>query len=408
MPFSLFSKKQKNQEQIYLSLDIGTEFVKAIIFSCSDGMIHIKGVSRVHQPLSAVKSGQVTNVKNVVDTSRVAIEHAMDGVKSFPPQDVIMGMAGELVRGVSVVANYNRDNPEVKITVDEVMKIFEKVTKHASDEAKKLFIETSGKNDPQIKAIHASIVDSNIDGYHVETVQGFPGKSIKLSIYSSYAPLVHVGALENIAKSLKLKPKLITAEPFAVARSVRGARDESFEAVIIDIGGGTTDLALVQKGGVVDTHMIAFGGRVFTKRIAQEMHVDYEKAEKLKLDYSAGTLDRAIANIIKKAIMKDIGLWVMGVELALKEFSSVKVFPTSLLLCGGGSLLPEIKDALIEHPWTDVLPFNRVPKVVFLDPSNIDSIDDPHALAQGIDMVTPLSLARLLLDIQNNLELVKG
>lgn len=408
MPFSLFSKKQKGHEVIYLSLDIGTEFVKAIIFSIDNNQVNVKGVSKVRQPISAVKSGQVTNIKNVVDTSKSAIEKAMEGIQSFAPQDVIMGIAGELVKGVSVIANYNRENPEAKITMEEVVKVYEKIKQPSLEEARTIFIETSGNAKPEIKSINASIVDSYIDGYRVETAIGFPGKNTKLTIYSTYAPLVHVGALENIAKQLKLKPWLIAAEPFAVARSVVGAREESFEAIIIDIGGGTTDLAIVKKGGVVDTHMLAFGGRVFTKRIAQELNIDYEKAEKMKIDYSTGALDRPNANIVAKAISKDIPLWVTGVELALKEFSTLKVFPSSILLCGGGSLLPEIKDALIQHPWTDVLPFNRVPKVVFLKPENIDSVIDPANLATGIDMITPLSLARLSIDIQNNLELIKG
>ncbi len=408
MPLPFFSKKYKDQNQVYISLDVGTEFVKVIVFSVEDNMVVVKGAGKTRQPISAVKNGQVTNIKNVVDTSKSAIEKAVEGMKGFIPQDVIMGVAGELVRGVSVIANYNRDNVDAKITFEEVLKVFEKIKDASLQEAQHIFIETTGKNNPQIRQINASIVDSYIDEYRVETVLGFPGKNVKLTIYSTYAPLVHVGALDNVAKSLKLKPLLIAAEPFAVARSVVGARDESFEAIIIDIGGGTTDIAIVKKGGVVDTHMLAFGGRVFTKRIAQEMNIDYDKAEKFKMDYTEGTLDRATANIVKKAVSKDINLWITGVELALKEFGGVKVFPSSILLCGGGSLLPEIKDALIQHPWTDILPFNRVPKVVFLKPENIDSVVDEKNLAQGIEMVTPLSLARLVLDLKNNLELVKG
>jgi cell division protein FtsA len=404
MPFSFFTKKRKNSNQTYLSLDVGTEFVKTVIFDLAGNKVNVRGVGRVRQPISAVKNGQVTNVKNVVDTSKSAIEKATLSIQSFPPTDVAIGVAGELVRGIPVVVNYNREKPEEKITFDEVSKVMDKIQEMSMQEARKIFVESTGKENPLVKPINTTVVDAYIDEYRVETPIGFPGKAVKLTIYTTYAPLIHIGALDSVAKALKLHPILISAEPFAVARSLKGAREENFESIIIDVGGGTTDIAIVKKGGVVDTHMIAFGGRVFTKRIAQEMNIDYDKAEKMKIDYSNNGLERPIANIVKKAVSKDMHLWITGVELALKEFTSVKVFPSTILLCGGGSLLPEIKDALIQHPWTDVLQFERVPKVVFLKPENIDSINDPDGLAMGIDMVTPLSLARLVLDLQDEMK----
>lgn len=409
MAFSFFSKKQKQHEQqLYLSLDIGTEFIKAVVFSTENDTIAVHGVGKVRQLVSNPKNGQIANIKSLVETTKSAIEKAMDGIDSFQPTEVIMGIAGELVKGISVIANYNREQPESKITMDEVMKIFDKIKNPSMEEAKNIFIEYSGNTKPQIRSINASIIEAFIDGVRVENVLDATGKNIKLTIYSTYAAISHVGSLDQLAKQLKLKPLLIAAEPFAVARSIVGARDEGFDAIVIDIGGGTSDITIIKKGVVVDTHMIAFGARVFTKRIAQEMHVDFEKAEKLKQEYVAGALDEITKKTVQAAIEKDKTSWLEGIVLTLKEFETVKVFPSSILLCGGGALLPETKISIINYDWTHVLPFNRVPKVTFILPQNIDKLEDPKKLADSIDMVTSLALARLTLDVKHNLELVKG
>ena len=84
--------------------------------------------------------------------------------------------------------------------------------------------------------------------------------------------MVHIGALEKVAEDLALDLVAVAAEPFAVSRSVLGTDSNStFTAILADVGGGTTDIAVVNDGGVEGTRMFGIGGRSFTRTIMNEL-----------------------------------------------------------------------------------------------------------------------------------------
>src|SRR5690606_19025478 len=173
--------------------------------------------------------------------------------------------------------------------------------------------------------------------YKVSNPIGFQGKEIIIQLYTAFAPMVHIGALERTAAELDLDLMAVAAEPFAGSRSVIGVDAASnFTAILIDIGGGTTDIAVVDDGGVQGTRMFGIGGRAFTKAIASELDLDFAEAEKIKVDLSKSNLESSAKAKALKAIEKTLAVWLDGVELALSEFTNVDHLPHHILLCGGG------------------------------------------------------------------------
>src|SRR5690606_16358115 len=120
----------------------------------------------------------------------------------------------------------------------------------------------------------------------------------------------------------------------------------NFTAILTDVGGGTTDIAVVNDGGVEGTKMFGIGGRSFTRTIATDMNLTYEDAEKLKVNIDNDTIKDSVVEQIESAIDKTLDVWLNGVELALSEFDSVDHLPNRILLCGGGSSLRQLVDAL--------------------------------------------------------------
>jgi cell division protein FtsA len=395
----IFGKRIKSDNKAFLSLDIGTEFVKVLVCVIEDDNVHILGFGKERQPLNAMKGGVVTNIKSVVTTSKRAIDNAMEGLDMEIPTRTAIGIAGELVKGVGVKINYEREDPEKKIDDEEIKHILDKVHETAHDEALKKFTEATGSDKTQIKLVNATVTDTFIDDYKINTPIGFQGKKVTLNIYFVYTPLVFAGALDDILKQLNLTPIVVAVQPFAIARSVKGARDLNFDAIIIDIGGGTTDIAVVTQGTFQDTRMFAMGGRSFTKRIASDMQISYDDAEKIKIEYTEMELEKSASLNVKDAIKKDLDLWISGVEISLDDIEDIKVYPDQILLCGGGSKLTEIRSKLVEYPWSVVLPFHRNPKINFLSPDKIDGIVDKTLQLTRPEDVTPVALARMVLDI---------
>jgi len=190
----------------------------------------------------------------------------------------------------------------------------------------------------------------------------------------------------------------ITAEPYAVARCLGNDETNNFSGLFVDIGGGTTDVAVVRNGSVDGTRMFTLGGRTFTKRLAQSLNVSFEEAENIKLAYSGDKLEKQSHKIVRQAMKSDCEVWLSGVALTLAEFEDTDVLPFKILLCGGGSHLPEIKEVLETREWYKKLPFTQKPVINFIKPKMVSNMVDETKRLKDQQDITPLAIANLGLE----------
>src|SRR2546428_9734117 len=111
-----------------------------------------------------------------------------------------------------------------------------------------------------------------------------------ITVFNTFAPLTPVGALQTIATELDLELLATVAEPYAMARCAATDEVYDFGGIFIDIGGGTTDIALIRNGGIEGTPKFPLGGRVFTKKLATPFGVPFHDAQAGKLRHSPGVL----------------------------------------------------------------------------------------------------------------------
>jgi cell division protein FtsA len=215
--------------------------------------------------------------------------------------------------------------------------------------------------------------------------------------------MIHIGALERTAAELDLELLAVAAEPFAVARSVVGDDpNTSVSAVLMDVGGGTTDIAVVNEGGVEGTKMFSIGGRAFTHAIARQLDTDFAKAESLKLSLSSGHTAHQHKADVEKALDKTLNVWLSGVELALAEFDKLDHLPHRVLLCGGGSSLDMLMSRLEASEWHQNLPFTRKPVVQHIKPDDVIGITDATGDASDHTFITAMGLLRVGMDTINS------
>ena len=396
----LFSKLPWNRDaDLILALDIGTEVVKALIFRVDQDRKQgvVIGVGRVPQKTGNMQSGAVADISGVIRSSREAIILAKEkaGVKKI--EKSIIGIAGELVKGTTTTVHYERVNPEMHIGIPELKMIIQKVQEKAYQRIKRQLAWETGQDDIDVKLINAAIVDVRIDGYHVLNPVNFQGRDVSMSVFNAYAPMIHLGALQTIADELDLDLLSIAAEPYAVARSIEVEDMLDFSAIFIDVGGGTTDIAVVRNGGLEGTKMFALGGRAFTKRLVQEFQLSFDTAEQMKIDYANGRLEGEDSARIAALYADDCRVWLGGVELSLLEFAETDLLPSRIFLCGGGSGLPGIKQALLSQEWAQSLPFAKQPQVGYLQPRDIVRITDTTGELNNPQDITPIGLANLAL-----------
>jgi cell division protein FtsA len=393
---NILRKANKQPDSDYVvALDIGTEFVKALIAKLSDDQLEIVGVGRARQDVSDMHSGAIADISGVVRNCEEALSAAEEQA-GLQAKRVVIGIAGELVKGVTNTIRYRRPQPDRPLDVAEMEFIIEKVQERAQTKAQKQIALETGNEDVEVKLVNSALVTIHIDGYKISNPIGFQGKDIAVQIYTAFAPMVHIGALERVADELALELVAVAAEPFAVSRAVLGTDASSnFTAILADVGGGTTDIAVVNDGGVEGTKMFGIGGRSFTRTIASEMDLSYTDAEKLKVNIDSPQIKASVVKDANAAIAKTLNVWIAGVELALDDFESVDHLPNRILLCGGGASLTKLVDALSERDWYKDLPFTKRPTVQHISPAEVAGITDTTGAVNDHTFITAMGLLRV-------------
>ena len=132
-------KQKKKSGQYLVSLDIGTEYAKALIGQVKDHtdkagktyqVVEVLGVGRQRQRLTDMAGGAVTDIAGVVENCDAALQRAEE-MAQVVAKDAVLGIAGELVKGGTTSVSYRRTKPEVKIDQAELMEIIERIQKQA-------------------------------------------------------------------------------------------------------------------------------------------------------------------------------------------------------------------------------------------------------------------------------------
>jgi len=384
-----------SDDEFVVALDIGTEFVKALIAKLEDDELQIIGVGRCRQDVSDMHSGAIADIAGVVRNCEEALAQAEEEA-GLQAKRVVIGIAGELVKGVTDTIRYRRPQPDRPLDDSEMEFIIEKVQERAQIKAQKQIALETGNDEVEVKLVNSALVGIHIDGYKVSNPIGFQGRDVAVQIYTAFAPMVHIGALERVADELSLELLAVAAEPFAVSRSVLGNDGNSnFTAILADVGGGTTDIAVVNDGGVEGTKMFGIGGRSFTQTIATDMNLSYKDAEKLKVNIGHQQIKPSVKKDVETSIDKTLEVWIAGVELALSEFDSVDHLPNRILLCGGGSSLEHLVHALEGSSWHKELPFTKKPTVHHINPDEVLGVTDTTGDITDHTFITAMGLLRV-------------
>ncbi len=387
-----------SKDQLLVALDIGTEYVKALIAKVDGDNLEIIGEGRAHQELSDMQAGAIADIAGVVRNCDEALNQAEQQAGASARQAVI-GIAGELVKGTTTTVKCVRKDPKKELDYEELERIISLVQDRAQARAKQQLAWELGGKEVEIRLVNSALVGIDIDGYPVTNPIGFQGKDVRVQLYTAFAPMIHIGALERTAGELDLDLLAVAAEPFAVARSVIGNDpNASLSAVLMDVGGGTTDIAVVNDGGVQGTKMFGIGGRAFTKSVERDLSINFLQAEELKLALGTSQMPPQKLAATKDALSKTLEVWVSGVELALAEFTQLDHLPNKLLLCGGGSSLDMLMDKLEASNWYLELPFTRKPVIQHLEPDQVSGIVDKTGQVTDHTFITAMGLLRVGLD----------
>src|SRR5512143_3454359 len=211
----IWNRDQASAPAACTALDIGTEFAKALVFEIDDqGHDTARGVGRKRQGLSHMQSGTVADIAAVVANCQVALQEAEE-LAGFRSSQVIIAIAGDLVKGFTTSVSQERKKPEQQLTAGELDSLIDGVQREALKEAERTVTWETGLPNVDIRLVHAAVTGATIDGYQVTNPVGFHGRHVRISIFNAFAPLINLGALQTVAGMLDLELVAIVAEPYA-------------------------------------------------------------------------------------------------------------------------------------------------------------------------------------------------
>jgi cell division protein FtsA len=391
----------EDSRPVFTALDIGTAYAKAIIIEVQDDVGVVLGAGRHQQSYSHMSDGIVTDIPGVIANCNEALTRAEQSASGIIAPQTVIGIAGELVKGSSITISKQRQQASKPITPEELESVISSAQQKLLKIAKERIAAETGYPNIEVRLTNAAVISVRIDGQAVSNPIGFRGRHFTLTLFSAFAPLMQLGALETVAQGLDLTLVTIVAEPYALARCLSANASSDSGAIFIDIGGGTTDIALVRQGGIEETRMFALGGRTFTRRLAASKGISLKEAEKLKLSYSTGGIKGSEREEIQNIYASEAQIWMDSVELLVEELAKNELLPPAIYLVGGGSGLPDLRQRLEDFPWTERLPFSRYPIIETIQPSMVSSIVDPNNLLRNAQDITPMALAYQAIELQN-------
>ncbi len=385
---------QPSESQYFTVIDVGASAVRAAIIEAQPDGIHILGYGYVPQQPSTMNAGLIANLDVLVETMDQASSKAIDqaGVLS---EQLILGLGGALVSGVSTLARLNRPNAKDKIDHKELKLILERVTQNVLADNQETVAKDMAITADQVRLVNAGVTRFSLDGYTVTSPINFAGKEVEVSLFTAYVADQTVVALQQILNQLNVDLSSLTSEAYALAEAAISvvSKPQQANAIVIDIGSGTTTVTLVESGSVTNTRTFPIAGRAITTRLAKQYSMTMDEAEKLKIDYNQKAISATQEKTIKPIIKEEVDIWLHGLSIALSQLDNENALPNQVYLSGGGSQLEDLVSTLGKEKWTKALGFSQQPTIEILHIDILPKLFDQTKSLSAADM----SLAALSL-----------
>ncbi len=339
--------KQLPTGQFMVGLDIGTTKISVMIGRKNQyGKLDILGTGRAVS--NGVTRGIVSNIDKTVSSIIEAVDKAQKK-SGLEIQDVFVGVAGQHIKSLQHRGEIVRDNIEIEIEKADIDKLKSNMFK---------LITIPGE-----EVIHVIPQEYTVDGEDgIEDPIGMAGVKLEANFHVITA---QVGAVRNIIKCVErsgLNPKDLVLEPFASAVATLD-EDELREGVaLVDIGGGTTDVAIFLGNIIRHTAVIPFGGNIITKDIKSGLEILENQAELLKIKFGSAMYTEEQENVMvsipglrgrppKEIAVRNLSEIIGArykeiIDLVYHEIKSSgyeNKLMTGVVLTGGGSLIKNLK-----------------------------------------------------------------
>ncbi|WP_299215010.1 cell division protein FtsA [uncultured Aquimarina sp.] len=345
----------REENEIAVGLDIGTTKIVAMVGRYNEyGKMEVLGVGKSKS--LGVHRGVVNNITQTIQSIQQAVQEA-ESVSGVKISEVTVGIAGQHIRSLQHSDYITRPNADAVIDEDDIDALCNQVHK---------LVMLPGE-----EILHVLPQEYKVDGQaEIKEPVGMYGGRLEANFHVVVGQVTSIRNIGRCVKSSGLELSDVTLEPLASANAVLSQEEKEAGVALIDIGGGTTDLAIFKDGIIRHTAVIPFGGNVITEDIKEGCSIIEKQAELLKIKFGSawpgenkdneivsipGLRGREPKEITLKNLSKIIHARVVEiieqVFLEIKNYgheSPKKKLIAGIVLTGGGSQLKHLKQ-LVEY-----------------------------------------------------------
>ncbi|MHB8172321.1 MAG: cell division protein FtsA, partial [Thermincolia bacterium] len=374
-------------KQIF-ALDIGTRSVVGLIVEeIPDGLRVIAYECAEHRN-RAMMDGQIHDVEQVAEVIR-NIKGRLEAKIGRPLREVAVAAAGRALKTIECEAS--RDITDLaEITKEDVLAL----QLQAVQSAQAILLE----GEPTEQAYHCvgySIVHNYLNGERIGNLIGHQGDYAAVEVLATFLPRVVVDSMFSVLSRVNLEIISLTLEPIAASQVVIPPNMRQLNVALVDVGAGTSDIAISSEGTIVAYGMVPEAGDQLTETICQEYLLDFQEGERVKrrvgqeeiinfkdiLGVEHGLAREEIINIINPKVQN------LAKKIGEKILALYHKTPQAVIFIGGGSLSPLLPEKLAEYLG---LSYQRV---AVRDTQAVTGFEGLESYMTGPEFITPLGIA---------------
>lgn len=371
------------------ALDIGTRNVVGIVGIEKDDIFNIIDIEVMEHRSRAMMDGQIHDIAKVAEVVRI-VKERLESRVGFAFTSVAIAAAGRVLKTYSVRVDRKLEHGTA-ITQNDVRSLELEGIQIAQE---KIHEEDSNSDMPYYCVGH-SVINYYLNGYVISNLAGHKGKNMSAIVLATFLPQTVIDSLNAVVEKVGLRVASLTLEPIAAANVSISHDIRLLNIAMVDVGAGTSDIAVTRDGTIVAYGMCPVAGDEISEKIAQHYLLDFNTAERVK----------------KELIASDIVEFedIMGLKQKVKSAETIEVIepvvkhlaevvaeiiiscngkaPNAVICIGGGSQTPGFVKLLAE---VLELPEERVGirgKEII---TNVKSINK-HAA--GPEIITPIGIA---------------
>ena len=380
------------KKQPLFALDIGTRSVVGLVAEPAGDQLNILAYERQEHQTRAMLDGQIHDVPQVAAVLK-SVKDRLEA-KIGPLKKVAVAAAGRALLTIRVQADL--ETASLAVLDRETERALEVAAIQA---AQAQLAKQQNLSDPTgYYCVGYSVVTFMLDGTRINRLVGQKGKKAEIELIATFLPRQVIDSMQSALAEAGLEMSTLTLEPIAAINVLIPPTMRHLNLALVDVGAGTSDVALTADGSVVGYGMVPCAGDEVTEALSQAFLLDFNVAEKLKRQLHGKARKLTVKDVLggsqkidSTALLGSIEATVtdLAAQIAREINSLNQTPPQAVLLVGGGSLTPGLPDAVAKQL---SLPSARV--AVRLPEAGRDFISLPKELIAP-DAITPLGILRI-------------